>query len=117
MLGEGKYLVECYTGFLMLGERKCLVECYTVFHMLGEGKCLVECYTVCHMLGEGKCSMEYYTGFHMLGEGKCFCARNYLLPPPIFIFCVCEDNTRKERKKYIGKSWKYLKCVMFPSTI
>ena len=35
MLGEGKYLVECYTGFHMLGEGKCLVECYTGFRMLG----------------------------------------------------------------------------------
>ena len=26
MLGEGKYLVECYTGFHMLGEGKCLVS-------------------------------------------------------------------------------------------
>ena len=39
MLGEGKCLVECYTGFRMLGEGKCLVECYTVFHMLGDVKC------------------------------------------------------------------------------
>ena len=31
MLGEGKCLVQSYTGFRMLGEGKCLVECCTGF--------------------------------------------------------------------------------------